>query len=77
MRVGDGGGWLLFPMLTEGGPSTPATELKFNYKKNGGEKTLGMGEKNRKITDKLILAGFSTWFASGGRWQQAVIPLVE
>jgi len=33
-----------------------------------------MGEKNIKTTDKLIFAGFSTWFVGGGCQRQAVIP---
>jgi hypothetical protein len=36
-----------------------------------------MGEKNIKTTDKLTIAGFSTWFVSGGWRQRAVIPLVD
>jgi hypothetical protein len=36
------------------------------FEKGCDEKTFGMGEKNIKNTDKLTIARFSMWFASGG-----------
>ena len=53
-------------------------QQNWNLIENGcNEKILGMWEKNIKTTDKLTFAGFSTWFASGGCWRWAVIPIVE